>query len=61
MPPLNLVLEPGEVGFQDAQHCCRIGGVEMAGLAVAAGVELNDAEIAQADLSWIDGPLYPLR
>ncbi len=33
----------------------------MAGFAVTTGVELNDAEIAQADLPRIDGLLSPLR
>ncbi len=54
------VLQPGEVGAQDAEHGSPIGGVELAGLAVAAGVELDDAEVSQADLPWIDGFLYPL-
>jgi len=53
MPPLNLVLEPGEVGFQNAQHCYRIGGGELARLAVTALTELDDAEIAEANLSRI--------
>jgi len=45
------VLQPGEVGVHDAKHRGLVGGVELTGLAVAAGVELDNAEVTQADLA----------
>ncbi len=37
------VFKPGEIRLQDAEHRRPIGGVELARLTVATGVELDDA------------------
>ncbi len=54
MLPLNFVLEPSKVSFQNAQHRCRIGS-EVTRLTVTTLTELDDAEVAEANLTRIDG------
>jgi len=47
--------EPGQIGAQDAEPGGRVGIVELARLAVAASVELDDAEIAEVNPIRIGG------
>ncbi len=49
------VFKPGEIRFQDAEHGGFVGGVELTRLAVAALAELDDAEVAEVNLTRIDG------
>jgi len=50
-----VALQPGEVGAQEVEHRGLVGGGEPRQFAVAAGVELNDAEGAEVNLTRIDG------